>query len=216
MKIGFIGLGIMGHPMALNLIKGGHELFVFGRRRLPAEVRDAGATVCDTIKEIAERSEIVILMVPDTPDVKSVLFDSSGVAEGLSPGKIVVDMSSISPLETKEFAAVVKSAALFARDSSNIIRVKINPGDSAGMEPGSVTIEATAEDLGDNVSTVTAAVDGPELQIIFNVKYLADVLSVIDTPKVILEANAATRPGVIRPEGAADYTYVIMPMHINR
>src|SRR5271165_3990576 len=107
MKIGFVGLGIMGHPMALNLIKGGHELFVFSRRRLPADVREGGATVCDTLKEIAERAEIVILMVPDTPDVKTVLFDPGGVAEGLSPGKIVVDMSSISPIETKEFAAVI-------------------------------------------------------------------------------------------------------------
>ena len=119
-------------------------------------------------------------------------------------------------IETKEFAAAVKSAALFARDSSNITRVKINPGDSDGLEPGAITIEATAEDLGDNTSTVNAAVDGPELQIIFNVKYLADVLSVIDTPEVALEANAPTRPGVIRPVGSADYTYVIMPMHINR
>jgi len=107
MKIGFVGLGIMGHPMALNLIKGGHELFVFSRRRLPADVREGGATVCDTLKEIAERAEIVILMVPDTPDVKTVLFDPGGVAEGLSPGKIVVDMSSISPIETKEFAAAI-------------------------------------------------------------------------------------------------------------
>jgi 2-hydroxy-3-oxopropionate reductase len=107
MKIGFIGLGIMGHPMALNLIKGGHELFVFGKRRLPADIREAGAIVCDSLKEIAERAEIVILMVPDTPDVKSVLFDPEGVAEGLSRGKTVVDMSSISPIETKEFAAAV-------------------------------------------------------------------------------------------------------------
>src|ERR1700761_402069 len=107
MKIGFIGLGIMGHPMAFNLIKGGHQLFVFGKRRLPSDVREAGATVCNTLKEIAESSEAVILMVPDTPDVKSVLFDPEGVAEGLSPGKIVVDMSSISPLETKEFATAI-------------------------------------------------------------------------------------------------------------
>src|SRR5712691_9130388 len=107
MKIGFVGLGIMGHPMALNLIKGGHELFVYGRRRLPAEIREAGATVCDTLKAIAEHAEIVIVMVPDTPDVKSVLFDPGGVAEGLSPGKVVVDMSSISPIETKLFAAEI-------------------------------------------------------------------------------------------------------------
>jgi 2-hydroxy-3-oxopropionate reductase len=108
MKIGFVGLGIMGHPMALNLISGGHELFVYGKRRLPAEVREAGATVCDTLKAIAEKSEIVILMVPDTPDVRSVLFDRNGIADGLSAGKIVIDMSSISPIETKQFAAQIK------------------------------------------------------------------------------------------------------------
>ena len=79
-------------------------------------------------------------------------------------------------VETKEFAADVKRAALFARDSSNITRLKINPGENNGLEPGVVTIEATAEDLGDNVSTINAAVDGPEQQIIFNVKYLAEVL----------------------------------------
>src|SRR5260370_52063 len=107
MKIGFVGLGIMGPPMAINLIKGGHELFVYGKRRLPADVREAGATVCDALKAIAEQAEIVILMVPDTPDVKSVLFDPGGIAEGLSPGKIVVDMSSISPIETKLFAAEI-------------------------------------------------------------------------------------------------------------
>jgi 2-hydroxy-3-oxopropionate reductase len=107
MKIGFVGLGIMGHPMALNLIKGGHELFVYGKRRLPADTREAGATVCDTLRAIAENAEIVILMVPDTPDVNSVLFDPGGIAEGLSAGKIVVDMSSISPIETKLFAAEI-------------------------------------------------------------------------------------------------------------
>jgi 2-hydroxy-3-oxopropionate reductase len=107
MKIGFVGLGIMGRPMALNLIKGGHELFVYGKRTVPTDVRDAGATVCDNLKTIAERAEIVILIVPDTPDVKAVLFDTDGIAEGLSTGKIVVDMSSISPIETKLFAAEI-------------------------------------------------------------------------------------------------------------
>jgi 2-hydroxy-3-oxopropionate reductase len=97
----------MGHPMALNLIKGGHELFVYGKRRLPADVGEAGAAVCDTLEEIAARAEITVLMVPDTPDVRSVLFDPEGIAEGLSPGKIVVDMSSISPIETKLFAAEI-------------------------------------------------------------------------------------------------------------
>jgi 2-hydroxy-3-oxopropionate reductase len=74
---------------------------------LPADVREAGATVCDTLRAIAENAEIVILMVPDTPDVKGALFDTGGIAEGLSAGKIVVDMSSISPIETKLFAAEI-------------------------------------------------------------------------------------------------------------
>jgi 2-hydroxy-3-oxopropionate reductase len=104
MKIGFVGLGIMGHPMALNLIKGGHQLYVYGKRTCPAPVKEAGATVCDTLKAIAEQSEVVIIMVPDTPDVADVLFAPDGVAAGLSAGKLVVDMSSISPIERRAAA----------------------------------------------------------------------------------------------------------------
>jgi DNA polymerase-3 subunit beta len=160
-----------------------------------------------------------------TPNRSQVLFHTeqldlvSRLIEGTFPNFrqiIPKEHSTRAVVETKEFAAAVKSAALFARDSSNITRVKINPGDSNGLEPGAITIEATAEDLGDSTSIVNAAIDGPELQIIFNVKYLADVLAVIGTPEVALEANAPTRPGVVRPVGSADYTYVIMPMHINR
>jgi 2-hydroxy-3-oxopropionate reductase len=103
MQIGFVGLGIMGHPMAAHLAAGGNHLSVFGGRTVPQDIRDK-ATVCATIKEVAEKSEVVILVVPDTPDVDSVLFGPKGVAEGLSPGKIVIDMSSISPIETKVFA----------------------------------------------------------------------------------------------------------------
>jgi 2-hydroxy-3-oxopropionate reductase len=105
MKVGFVGLGIMGRPMALNLIKGGHELFVYDKYTMPQDVPAAGAVVCDSSKTVAERSEITIVMVPDTPDVKAALFDPDGVAAGLTAGKLVVDMSSISPIETKLFAA---------------------------------------------------------------------------------------------------------------
>src|SRR5690348_17085284 len=106
MKIGFVGLGIMGRPMAHNLMKGGHELYVYGKRTVPPEIRD-GATVCDTLKAVAEAAEVIIIMVPDTPDVRDVLFSADGVAAGLKPGKTVVDMSSISPIETKMFAAEI-------------------------------------------------------------------------------------------------------------
>jgi 2-hydroxy-3-oxopropionate reductase len=107
MNIGFVGLGIMGRPMALHLIDAGHKLFVYGKRTVPADVKDKGAIACGTLKEVAQKSEIVILMVPDTPDVKSVLFDPDGIANGLAKGKTVVDMSSISPIETKQFAAEI-------------------------------------------------------------------------------------------------------------
>lgn len=104
MKVGFIGLGIMGKPMALNLLKGGHELFSHSRSGVPAEVTEAGGTACGSAREVAERAEVIITMVPDTPDVEKVLFGEGGVAEGLGSGKTVVDMSSISPIATKEIA----------------------------------------------------------------------------------------------------------------
>jgi len=103
-NVGFIGLGIMGKPMAANLIKGGHTLFLHSRSGVPQELASAGGKACASAKEVAQKSEIIIVMVPDTPDVEKVLFGINGVAEGLSRGKTVVDMSSISPIETKKFA----------------------------------------------------------------------------------------------------------------
>jgi DNA polymerase-3 subunit beta len=160
-----------------------------------------------------------------TPNRSQVLFHTpnldlvSRLIEGAFPNFrsiIPKESTTTATVETKEFAAAVKSAALFARDSSNIVRVKINGSGEGDPGAGSITIEANAEDLGDNVSTINAAVDGQDLQVIFNVKYLADVLNTIDTPEVRLEASSPTKPGVLRPVGPADCTYVIMPMHINR
>jgi len=104
MRIGFIGLGTMGRPMAGRLLDGGHELFARSRKPAPPELLDRGAHDCHSGKEVAANSELVILMVPDTPQVESVLFGADGVGAGLSAGKTVIDMSSISPLATKEFA----------------------------------------------------------------------------------------------------------------
>ena len=103
MQIGFIGLGIMGRPMALNLKKAGHEILVPERASLTAEIR-AAATVLADATAVARAAELVILMLPDTPDVEQVLFGANGVADGLSAGKLVIDMSSIDPLATKRFA----------------------------------------------------------------------------------------------------------------
>jgi len=103
-KVGFIGLGIMGKPMSLHLLKGGHQLFAYSLPDVPAEVTEAGAAACASSTEVAQKADIIIVMVPDTPDVEKVLFGDGGVAKGLSKGKIVVDMSSISPMATKDFA----------------------------------------------------------------------------------------------------------------
>lgn len=109
LRIGFIGLGIMGTPMAGHLIKAGHQLFVYTHGKMPAEIAASSATQCLNARGVAERADIIITMVPDTPDVADVLFAEQGVAMGLSPGKIVVDMSSISPVETKDFARRIEA-----------------------------------------------------------------------------------------------------------
>lgn len=104
LKVGFIGLGIMGTPMALNLMNAGHQLYVSSRSKIPAAFAEQGATVCTNPTEVAKRADIIITMVPDTPHVEDVLFGENGVAKGLTPGKTVIDMSSISPMATKAFA----------------------------------------------------------------------------------------------------------------
>ena len=105
LKIGFIGLGIMGAPMAGHLLSAGHTLFVQTRGKVPPALAESGATVCTHGKGVAERADIIFIMVPDTPDVEKVLFDENGVAAGLKAGKTVVDCSSIDPIATKDFAA---------------------------------------------------------------------------------------------------------------
>jgi 2-hydroxy-3-oxopropionate reductase len=107
--IGFIGLGIMGKPMALNLIKGGHALSLNSRSGVPAELTQAGGKACNTAAAVAQSAEVIIIMVPDTPDVERVLFGTDGVAAGLSKGKLVIDMSSISPIATKDYAKRVNA-----------------------------------------------------------------------------------------------------------
>ena len=104
-ELGFIGLGIMGKPMASHLVRAGHTVHVCDlAEESVRHVCSLGGKACSCSKEIAQRSDIIFIMVPDTPDVEAVLFGANGVAEGLKPGSTVVDMSSISPIATKEFA----------------------------------------------------------------------------------------------------------------
>ncbi len=109
MKIGFIGLGIMGRPMAGHLIDAGHEVFLHRVKPVSQFLVDKGGKALGSAKAVAEMADVIILMVPDTPDVEEVLFGADGVAGSLSAGKLVIDMSSISPVATKEFAARIEA-----------------------------------------------------------------------------------------------------------
>ena len=115
MKIGFIGLGVMGRPMAAHLIAAGHDVFLHRVKDASQPLVEAGGKALGTARAVAEAAEIIILMLPDTPDVEAVLFGPDGVAEGCAPGKLVIDMSSISPGATKAFAArIAETGASYA------------------------------------------------------------------------------------------------------
>lgn len=109
LKLGFVGLGIMGAPMAGHLVNAGHEVFINTRSKVPEGLSSSSAVQCTSPQEVASKADIIFTMVPDTPDVETVLFGEKGIAAGLTKGKIVVDMSSISPISTKEFAKKVNA-----------------------------------------------------------------------------------------------------------
>jgi len=116
--LGFIGLGIMGKPMARHLIEAKHTVHVYNRSPAPIKLlADLGAVACDSSKQVAARSNLIFIMVPDTPDVEAVLFGPNGVAEGVRKGSIVVDMSSISPIATKAFAKRLESLGVEMLDA---------------------------------------------------------------------------------------------------
>jgi 2-hydroxy-3-oxopropionate reductase len=138
-KVGFVGLGIMGAPMAGHLQAGGHQLFALTHGKVPDALVARGAEVCANGKEVAQSADIIITMVPDTPDVEKVLFATNGVAEGLSAGKVVVDMSSISPIETKEFAKRINALGCEYVDAPV-------SGGEVGAKAASLTIMAGGTD----------------------------------------------------------------------
>ncbi|HEY9446361.1 MAG TPA: 2-hydroxy-3-oxopropionate reductase, partial [Burkholderiales bacterium] len=164
-NVGFIGLGIMGKPMAANLIKGGHKLFLHSRSGVPQELTAAGGVACGSAKEVAQKSDIVITMLPDTPDVEKVLLGAGGVAEGLSAGKIVVDMSSISPMDTKRYAkrinelkceyldAPVSGGEVGAKNAALTIMV-------GGSEATFAKVQPLFELMGKNITLVGGNGDG--------------------------------------------------------
>ncbi|MDH3513661.1 MAG: 2-hydroxy-3-oxopropionate reductase [Gammaproteobacteria bacterium] len=118
MKLGFIGLGIMGRPMALNLRKAGHDLWVHGRRPVTMDVLvEAGARACHTVAEVAANAEIIFIMVSDTPDVENIVLGDNGLIQGLQPGQVVVDMSTVSPAATRRIAQVLDAKGIEMLDA---------------------------------------------------------------------------------------------------
>ena len=165
MNVGFIGLGIMGAPMAGHLIDAGHTLFVYDVVKVPEALTAKGATACASSAEVAKHADIIITMVPDTPHVEEALFGKGGVAEGLSAGKIVVDMSSISPVATKGFAqkinalgcdyldAPVSGGEVGAKAASLTIMV-------GGPDGAFDTVKPLFEKMGKNITLVGGNGDG--------------------------------------------------------
>ena len=164
-NVGFIGLGIMGSPMAGHLIKGGHRVFLHSRGGVPPALTDAGGIACANGHDVAQKSDVIITMVPDTPHVEDVLFGEHGVAKGLSEGKIVVDMSSISPLATKTFAKKINA------QGSEYLDAPVSGGEVGakaatltimvgGSEATFVKVKPLFELLGKNITLVGGNGDG--------------------------------------------------------
>jgi len=200
-NIGFIGLGIMGKPMALNLIKGGHTLFLQSRSGVAAELKAAGGTNCANAKEVAQKSDVVIIMVPDTPDVEKVLFSADGVAAGLTKDKTVVDMSSISPIETKAFAkrindlgcdyvdAPVSGGEVGAKSAALTIMVGATPATFERVKP-------LFELMGKNITLVGGIGDGQTCKVCNQIIVALNIEAVSEA--LVFASKAGADPAKVR------------------
>ena len=204
MKLGFIGLGIMGAPMAGQLVKGGHTLFVTTRSKVP-DALAGQATVCANGAEVARNADVIFTMVPDTPDVELVLFgrrsDGSGVAAGLSKGKTVVDMSSISPMATKAFAKQINALGCDYLDAPV-------SGGEVGAKAASLTImcggsEATfarirplLELMGKNIALVGANGDGQTTKVANQIIVALNIAAVGEA--LLFASKAGADPARVR------------------
>ena len=200
-NIGFIGLGIMGKPMAANLIKGGHALFLNTRSGVPQELTAAGGIACDSAKQVTQRSDIIILMLPDTPDVEKVLFGNNGVTEGLSRGKTVIDMSSISPIETKQYAkringlgceyidAPVSGGEVGAKNAALTIMAGGNQGTFDKVKP-------VFELLGKNITLVGGNGDGQTCKVCNQIIVALNIEAVSEA--LVFASKAGADPAKVR------------------
>ena len=201
LKIGFIGLGIMGAPMAGHLVKAGHDVFVFTRGKMPESIAESRATKCLNARGVAERADIIILMVPDTPNVAEALFGADGIASGLSAGKVVVDMSSISPIETKVFAkkinalgcdyldAPVSGGEVGAKNATLSIMV-------GGSEATFERVKPVFELMGKNITLVGGNGDGQTAKVANQIIVALNIEAVAEA--LLFAAKAGADPARVR------------------
>ncbi len=200
-KLGFIGLGIMGAPMAGHLIAAGHEVFITTRSKVPEALQTGKAVVCKNAQEVAEKADIIFMMLPDTPDVQKVLFGENGVAGGLSKGKTVVDMSSISPMETKTFAekintlgcdyldAPVSGGEVGAKAASLTIMV-------GGTEEAFARVKPLFELMGKNITHVGGTGDGQTCKVANQIIVALNIAAVGEA--LLFASKAGADPARVR------------------
>ena len=201
LKLGFVGLGIMGGPMAGHLVAAGNELFINTRSKVPADLALTKAVQCASPQEVAEKADIIFTMVPDTPDVEKVLFGDKGIALGLSKGKIVVDMSSISPIATKEFAkninalgcdyldAPVSGGEVGAKNATLSIMVG---GDETVFE----RVRPIFELMGKNINLVGGNGDGQTAKVANQIIVALNIEAVAEA--LLFAAKAGADPAKVR------------------
>jgi len=204
MNVGFIGLGIMGTPMALHLLNAGHQLFVTTRSKLPEAVASTSAVRCANAAEVARQAEVVFLMVPDTPDVEQVLFGAGGVAEALpaqGTRKVVVDMSSISPMATKAFAAKINALG------ADYVDAPVSGGE-VGAKAASLTIMCGAEQavfdrvlpllqlMGKNITLVGGNGDGQTTKVANQIIVALNIAAVGEA--LLFASKAGADPAKVR------------------
>jgi 2-hydroxy-3-oxopropionate reductase len=201
LKLGFIGLGIMGNPMAQHLLKAGHTLFVNTRSQVPADLSAAGAKSCASPAEVAKNADIIFTMVPDTPDVEKVLFGENGVASGLSKGKVVVDMSSIDPIATKAFAKKINALGCDYLDAPV-------SGGEVGAKAASLTIMVGGEEkvfakvkplfelMGKNITLIGGNGDGQTCKVANQIIVALNIAAVSEA--LVFASKAGADPAKVR------------------
>lgn len=201
LKLGFVGLGIMGGPMAGHLVNAGHQVFVYTRSKVPEALASSAAIQCSSPKDVASKADIIFTMVPDTPDVEKVLFGDNGIALGLTKGKIVVDMSSISPIATKEYAkkinalgcdyldAPVSGGELGAKNATLSIMVG---GDEKVFEK----VKPVFELMGKNINLVGGNGDGQTAKVANQIIVALNIEAVAEA--LLFAAKAGADPAKVR------------------